>query len=95
MNRDKAQRRGKTKVEEEEEEPWGGNDDRNEMIIKCFQCESDWKTAAGFSKSASKEEGSIFGGGEGWGRLQSRTISCGFDPVVHQSVEKYELKESF
>lgn len=45
------------------EELWVGNDGRNEMIIKCIQCESVWKMAAGFSKSSAKEEGSIMGGG--------------------------------
>lgn len=54
-------------MEEEEEEPWGGNDDCNEMIIKCIQCESEWKTATGFSKSKPKEERSIMGGWW-WGR---------------------------
>lgn len=71
------------------------------MIIKCIQCESEWKMAAGFSKSAQKEEEPILGGlvggseeGRG-GVVESRTFSRRFDLVVHQSVEKYELKGSF
>lgn len=71
------------------------------MIIKCIQFESEWKMAAGFSKSAQMEEESILGGlvggseEVGGGLVESRTFSCRFDLVVHQSVEKYELKGSF